>query len=240
MRFFNVLHQGILLKRYKRFLADVQLADGRIVTAHCPNTGSMRTCSSPGSEAYLSESANLHRKYPYTLELIKENGILVGVNTSLTNAIVEEAFANGRITELGKPTKIQREVRTSTHCRLDFALHFESSIAFVEVKSCTFAQNGIAMFPDAVTKRGHKHLLELANLVKQGYSGIVFFLVQRQDVRQFCPAASIDPLYSTTLQQVHEQGVTILVYQAAITPEEIVVRQPLPFHSSNPPILCQL
>ncbi len=232
MRFSAPLQAAILLRRYQRFLADVRFEDGRIVTVHCPNTGSMRTCSTPGSEVYLSKSCNPNRKYPYTLELIKENVTMIGVNTSLTNAVVQEAIQNGLIAEFGKPTKIQREVRTSDNCRLDLALHYDSSQIFVEIKNCTFVQDGVAMFPDAVTTRGHKHLLELAGLVRQGHRGAVFFLIQRSDARQFRPAAFIDPLYSATLKQVHEQGVAILVYQAEVSPEEIVVSKPLPFSFS--------
>lgn len=232
MRFSVPLKVAIFLRRYQRFLADVQFDDGRIVTAHCPNTGSMRTCSTPGSKVYLSESDNPNRKYKYTIEIITENSTMIAINTSRTNSVVYEAIQNGLIAELGTPTKVQREVRTSANCRLDFALHYDTSLTFVEIKSCTFAQNGIAMFPDAVTARGHKHLLELADLVRRGHSGAVFFLVQRSDARQFHPATFIDPLYSATLKKVHEQGVAIIVYQADVSPEDIMVSQPLPFSFS--------
>lgn len=232
MRFSAPLQAAVLLRRYQRFLADVRLNDGRIVTAHCPNTGSMRTCSTPGSKVFLSESVNPSRKYPYTVELVENNAILIGVNTSRTNTVVQEAIQNGLIAEFGKPMKMQREVRTSANCRLDLVLEHGHSQTFVEIKSCTFVQDGVAMFPDAVTVRGHKHLLELADLVRRGHKGAIFFLVQRTDARQFRPATFIDPLYSTTLRQVHELGVAILVYQAEISPEEIVVSQPLPFSFS--------
>ena len=232
MRFPAPLQEAVLLRRYQRFLADVRFNDGRIVTVHCPNTGSMRTCSTPGSIVFLSEPANPSRKYPYTIELIKEEDTMIGVNTTRTNAVVQEAIQNSRIAEFGKPTKIQREVRTSANCRLDLVLEYGHSKTFVEIKSCTFVQAGVAMFPDAVTARGHKHLLELADLVRRGHRGAIFFLVQRTDAGQFRPATLIDPLYSTTLKQVHEQGVAILVYQAEISPEEIVVSQPLPFSFS--------
>lgn len=229
MRYPAPLQAAILLRRYQRFLADVRLEDGRVVTVHCPNTGSMLTCSTPGSRVYLSVSGNPTRKYPYTLEIVEEQTAKIGVNTSRTNAVVQEAILDGLIAELGKPTKIQREVRTSANCRLDLALHYGPLQTFVEIKSCTYAEDGVAMFPDAVTSRGHKHLLELADLVRRGHGGAVFFLVQRSDAWQFRPAASIDPLYRATLKQVHEQGVAILVYRATVEPEEIVVSHPLPY-----------
>ena len=232
MQFSAPLQPAVLLKRYQRFLADVQCADGQQITVHCPNTGSMLTCSTPGSRVYLSRSNNPARKYPNTLELIEENGTLIGINTSRTNSLVQEAIQNDIIGELDRPTKIQREVRTSAGCRLDLALHFGSALTYVEIKSCTFVDNGIAMFPDAVTTRGHKHLLELADLVDRGHGGAVFFLVQRSDARHFRPASHIDPLYSATLKKVYERGVAILVYQAELTPKEIIVSTPLPFSFS--------
>lgn len=232
MRFPAPLQTAVLLRRYQRFLADVRFDDGRDVTVHCPNTGSMLTCSTPGSRAYLSKSCNPGRKYPYTLEIVEKQGTKIGVNTARTNAVVEEAILDGLISELGKPTKIQREVRTSVNCRLDLALHYGPSLTFVEIKSCTYAKDGVAMFPDACTARGHKHLLELADLVRRGHKGAIFFLVQRLDANHFRPATHIDPLYSDTLKQVHDQGVAILVYQAEINPEEIVIARPLPFSLS--------
>ena len=232
MRFTVPLQAAVLLRRYKRFLADVQFVDGRTATVHCPNTGSMLTCSTPGSRVFLSRSDNPTRKYPHTLELIQENGTLIGINTSLTNSVVQEAIQNGLITEFDAPIRIQKEVRTSDGCRLDLALHYASSATYVEIKSCTFVQDGIAMFPDAVTVRGQKHLLELADLVGWGYGGAVFFLVQRPDARHFCPATHIDPLYSATLRKVHDLGVAIVVYQAEISPEAITVSRPLPFSFS--------
>lgn len=232
MLFSTPLQAAVLIRRYKRFLADVQFADGRIATAHCPNTGSMLTCSTPGNEVYLSRSANPTRKYPYTLELIKETDTLISVNTSRANALVQEAIQNGLIAELKNTTWIQKEVKTSSGCRLDFALECESKRTYVEIKSCTFVQDGIALFPDTVTTRGLKHLLELADLVNRGHNGAVFFLVQRSDAKRFRPAAFIDPVYSATLKKVHDQGVAILVYQAKVTLEAITVSHPLPFSFS--------
>ncbi len=232
MRFPAPLQPAVLLKRYQRFLADIRFDDGRTGTAHCPNTGSMLTCSTPGNRVYLSRSDNPARKHPYTLEIIEEHATMIGVNTARTNTIVQEAIEGCRIAELGVPTKIQKEIRTSDRCRLDLALHYGTSITFVEIKSCTFVRDGVAMFPDAVTTRGHKHLLELADLVRRGHRAVVFFLVQRADASMFQPAVLIDPLYSKTLKQVHEHGVTILAYQAEVNLAEIVVSRPLPFSFS--------
>ncbi len=217
------------MRRYQRFLVDVQLADGRVVTAHCPNTGSMLSCSAPGSPVYLSESANLQRKYPYSLEMVFADNTWIGVNTSRTNAIVAEAIERGQVPELSQPDRIKREVRTSPACRLDLAVFHGSTPTFVEIKSCTWVDDGWAMFPDAVTARGTKHLLELRDLIHRGYKGAVFFLVQRSDAIGFRPAARIDPLYARTLREVHDDGVAVLAFQAAVSTETISITGPLPY-----------
>lgn len=223
------LEPGILLKRYKRFLADVRLRDSSQVTVHCPNSGSMLSCSRPGSAVYISRSASPHRKYPFTLEMIREDSTWIGVNTSLTNHLVVEGIENGDIAELRDPDSIRREVKVSAESRLDVLLTKGTRDIFVEIKSCTLAVDSCAMFPDAVTTRGTRHLRELADLVKQGREGILFFLVQRLDADFFRPAAHIDPLYARTLAEVHSQGVRILVYQAEVLPEGIRIVGALPF-----------
>ncbi len=223
------LDPGILLKRYKRFLADVRLRDGTEVTVHCPNSGSMLSCSRPGSAVYISRSASPRRKYPFTLEMIKEDSTWIGVNTSLTNHIVVEGIENGDIPELRRPDSIRREVKVSAASRLDVLLTKGTRDIFMEIKSCTLAVDSCAMFPDAVTSRGTRHLRELADLVKQGREGILFFLVQRLDANSFRPAAHIDPVYARTLAEVHSQGVHILVYQAEVLPEGIRIVGALPF-----------
>ena len=223
------LDPGILLKRYKRFLADVRLRDGTEVTVHCPNSGSMLSCSRPGSAVYISRSASPRRKYPFTLEMIREDSTWIGVNTSLTNHIVVEGIENGDIPELRRPDSIRREVKVSAASRLDVLLTKGTRDIFMEIKSCTLAVDSCAMFPDAVTSRGTRHLRELADLVKQGREGILFFLVQRLDANSFRPAAHIDPVYARTLAEVHSQGVRILVYQAEVLPEGIRIVGALPF-----------
>jgi len=229
MKFNPPLQSATLLKRYKRFLADVKLEDGRETTVHCPNSGSMRGCSTPGSQVFLSRSENPKRKYPHTLEMVLNGTTWIGVNTMRTNALVAEAIAAGRITEFQNMDSVQSEIKTSASTRLDLLLTKDARAIYMEIKSCSLAENGWAMFPDAVTTRGTKHLHELADLVARGNEGVIFFCVQRLDADQFRPAARTDPVYAETLSQVHRQGVQILVYQAEITPQEMHIIRPLPF-----------
>lgn len=229
MKFTTPLQAAILIRRYKRFLADVKTEDGTEFTVHCPNSGSMRGCSTPGSKVLISRSANPKRKYPCTLEIIKEGTTWIGVNTMRTNHLVAEAIAKGRIAEFRNTDSIQTEIKTSKSTRLDLLLTRESSKIYIEVKNCSLVEDGYAMFPDAVTTRGTKHLHELADLVAQGHEGVIFFCVQRMDADRFRPAAHIDPLYAETLTRVHQQGVRILVYQAEVTAEEIRIVRALPF-----------
>ncbi len=228
MEFATPLVRGTLLKRYKRFLADIELADGTTLTAHCPNTGSMLSCSTPGSEVALSVSDNPKRKYPHTLEMVKDNKVWVGVNTSRTNKLVEEAILAGKIEEFKDVEKIAREVKTSDHTRLDLKVTNSSEDVFIEVKNCSLANNNVAMFPDAVTARGTKHLLELQRLQEERIKSCIFFLVQRMDAGSFTPAAHIDSLYAETLREVMKKGVMVLVHQAEVSPEKIEVVRSLP------------
>ena len=217
------LEQGTLIRRYKRFLADIRLKDDMEITVHCPNSGSMRSCSEPGSQVCISRSDNPGRKYPHTLEMVHNGTTWIGVNTSRTNQIVAEAIEQGEIAELNTCDTIKREVKTSEGSRLDIMLESSEGQTYVEVKNCSLVENGVALFPDAVTKRGTKHLQELQRLVENGHQGVIFFLVQRLDCDRFSPAADIDPAYAATLAEVHENGVEILAYQARVTPESIKV-----------------
>ena len=228
MDFDTPLKQGTLIRRYKRFLADIRLPSGDEITVHCPNSGSMRSCSEPGSPVSFSCSDNPGRKYPHTLEMIHNGTTWIGVNTSITNQIVAEAIEKGQIKELRNFDSIRREVKTSQGSRLDLLLETAGGHTYVEVKNCSLVENVVALFPDAATKRGTKHLRELERLVGIGYKGVIFFLVQRMDCDSFSPAAFIDPDYATTLDEVHRQGVKILAYQAQVTPHSIEVIRPLP------------
>ncbi len=229
MQFTTKLKQATLTRRYKRFLADVKCPGGREITIHCPNSGSMRTCSEPGSPVCYSTSDNPKRKYPHTLEMVQVNGSWVGVNTMLTNRIVAEAFNNGTIDEFQSFDSLRQEVKTSDGNRLDLMLARGNQEIYVEIKNCSLVEDGCARFPDAVTSRGTKHLKELIRLVEQGHTGVIFYLVQRVDADRFEPAAAIDPLYARTLVEAHSKGVRILVYQANVTPESIEITRSLPY-----------
>ena len=228
MQFPSPLLEGRLIKRYKRFLADIETKDG-IITAHCPNTGSMRSCSTPGSKVYLSRSDNPKRKYPYTLEMVQDNHTWVGVNTARTNDLVAEAILDNNIKELAGVDALRREVKVSAHSRLDLAVSRDSQVTFIEVKNCSLTENGTAMFPDAKTSRGAKHLEELVELKRQGNGACIFFLVQRLDAESFAPASHIDPEYSDKLALAVAAGVQLLVYQAAVSPTAIEVMRSLPY-----------
>lgn len=228
MQFDTPLQPATLIKRYKRFLADVTTDEGDEITVHCPNTGSMRGCSTPGSRVMLSTSPNPKRKYPQTLEMVREGDTWVGVNTMLTNKIVAEAIQEGRIEELQGIDSIKREVKTSQSSRLDLLLERGEEKIYVEIKNCSLVEDGWAMFPDAVTARGAKHLHELAGLVEQGHQGVIFFCIQRMDAEHFRPAAHIDPTYAETLAEVSKKGVQILAYQTEIGPESIIVQKSIP------------
>jgi sugar fermentation stimulation protein A len=228
MRLPPTRQSGSLLKRYKRFLADITLETGETLTVHCPNSGSMRGCSEPGSPVIISKSDNPKRKYPWTLEMIKAEGVWIGVNTSLTNKIVHEALENGVITDFGSILSIRPEIKVSDASRLDFLLETESGRVYLEVKNCSMAENNIALFPDSVTVRGTKHLHELNRLRAEGFNTAVLFCVQRSDAKSFAPAEAIDPVYAQTLKEVHSLGVRALAYQAEVKPDEIRITMRLP------------
>lgn len=228
MIFANPLQKATLVKRYKRFLADVITDKGEKITVHCPNSGSMRGCATPGSNVMLSTSPNPKRKYPQGLEMVQEGNTWIGINTMLTNGIVAEAIMDGRVQELQNIEKLTREVKTSKSSRLDLLLERGDEKIYVEIKNCSLLEDGWAMFPDAVTVRGTKHLNELAMLVEQGHQGVLFFCIQRNDADKFKPAAHIDPLYAKTLSEVAQKGVQVLVYQAEVTPESIEITKAIP------------
>ena len=228
MLFEQQLIPAILVRRYKRFLADVELVSGKLLTVHCPNTGSMLGCSEPGSPVMISRSDNPGRKYPHTLEMVQTGSAWVGVNTALTNKLVREALENEVVKEFGRLDTIVQEVKTSVHSRLDFLLERGGTRIYMEVKNCSLAESRAAMFPDAVTARGTKHLHELAALKKQGHKAAVFFCVQRQDADYFMPAHHIDPVYAETLVNVASEGVMVLAYQVDVSPREIAIARKLP------------
>jgi sugar fermentation stimulation protein A len=225
------LLEAVLIKRYKRFLADVRLPNGQVVTAHTPNTGSMKGCSEPGSKVWLSDSGKAHRKYPWTWELVEtQAGALVGINTGLTNQLVREGIASRVISELAGYHRVRTEVRCGAgNSRVDLLLEAESEAhCYVEVKNVTLAQQEIALFPDAVSVRAGKHLRTLAEVAQAGYRAVIFFCVQREDVNEVRPADGVDPEYGRTLREVLAQGVEALAYRAEISTQEIKLYHRLP------------
>lgn len=221
---------GLLIRRYKRFLADAELSDGSLVTVHCPNSGSMAGCATPGSHVLLSRSPNQARKYCYTWELVEVKGHWVGINTTRPNRLVSEAIEAGVVTELQGYDQIRQEVAYGSNSRIDLLLTGEKGLCYVELKNVTLVEGPVARFPDAVTTRGQKHLRELMQVVAAGHRGVTLFLVQRQDAVSMSPADAIDPTYGQLLRRAAESGVELLAYQALVTPTEIRVTNPLPIH----------
>ncbi len=222
------LYPGTLLKRYKRFLADVRLTDGRTITAHCPNSGSMRACSESGRPVYVSKSNNPKRKLPYTWEMISMPTSLVGVNTMVPNRLVKKAIMEHEIPELDNYEEIRSEVKYGQNSRVDLLLKAENRPpCYVEIKNCTLVEDRLARFPDAVTSRGLKHLVELKQQVAAGQRAVMFFLIQRQDADRFRPADHIDPEYGRQLRQARRQGVEILVYDVRIDVQRIAIHAPV-------------
>ncbi|MFQ5661050.1 MAG: DNA/RNA nuclease SfsA [Gammaproteobacteria bacterium] len=231
MDFDKPLIKGSLIKRYKRFLADVKLENGEIVTAHSPNTGSMTGCSTPGSRVWLRDTGNPDRKYPLSWELVEaEPDVLVGINTGLANTIVKEGIERGIVTELEDYTTIRSEIRYGKeNSRIDLLLEEgPERDCYVEIKSVTLVKKGIGLFPDAVSQRGSKHLRELDQMVQNGYRGVIFYCVQRGDAVEVRPADRIDPLYGETLRRVMARGVETLAYSAEVSPQAIRLCRRLP------------
>ena len=218
---------GTLIRRYQRFLADVALESGETVTIHCPNSGSMTGCAVPGSRVVLSRSDRPGRKYPYTWELVQVGGCWIGINTGITPTLVREAITDGVVTELQGYGTIHPEVRRGDS-RLDLLLTGARGACWVEVKNVTLAENGRALFPDAVTERGQKHLKELMDVVRGGERGVIFYVVQRGDCRAMAPADRIDPRYGTLLREAVAAGVEALAYRAEVSPLGVTLARRLP------------
>jgi sugar fermentation stimulation protein A len=220
---------GILVKRYNRFMADVILRDGPTITAHCPNSGSMQACCEPGQPVYVSFHDNPKRKLKYTWELIEMPGSIVGINTQIPNRLVATSIEAGLVPDLSGYDSISREVKTSEKTRLDILLNRgDKNRCYVEIKNCTLVENGVAYFPDAVTSRGLKHLLELESLVSQGFRSAIFFVIQRMDATMFHPADHIDPAYGQALRRALEHGVEILIYDTQIDLKTIRLNRKIP------------
>ena len=223
------LIEGILIKRYKRFMADVKLRNNHVVTAHCPNSGSMKACCEPGRVVYLTRHNKPSRRLKYTWEMIDMGSSLVGVNTIVPNRLTEAAILAGDIPELSGFDSVRREVKYGEHSRIDLLLEKGTNRCFVEVKNCTLVIEGLACFPDAVTSRGLKHLIELQREVRKGHRSVMFYLIQRMDANRFEPADHIDPAYGEELRKAVSNGVEVLVYDVAMDIEGIRLNRPVPF-----------
>ncbi|WP_036230072.1 DNA/RNA nuclease SfsA [Marinobacterium jannaschii] len=230
------LIEGRLVRRYKRFLADVELADGELVTAHCPNTGSMKNCAEPGSRVWLSRSDNPKRKYPLSWELVEIQGRhRCCINTGRANALVREAIEQGVISELQGYDRIRQEVKYGENSRIDLLLQHEGKAdTYIEVKNLTLLNEGDeGSFPDAVTARGTKHLNELMAMVAEGHRAVMLFCVPHEGIGRARPADEIDPLYGQTLRQAVREGVEVLAYRAAFEDGAVYLRDRLPVDLST-------
>ena len=223
------LIQGTLIQRYQRFKADVKQRNGHIVTAHCPNSGSMLGCSEPGRPVYLSRHNSPKRRLKYTWEMIAMPTSLVGVNTWVPNLLVKESIIRKKIKALRGYETIRAEVKYGQNSRIDLLLEKGEKRCFVEVKNCTLVEDGVAYFPDAVTSRGLKHLVELQKELRKGSRSVMFYLVQRMDAKRFRPADHIDPAYGEELRRAFRNGVEILVYDAFLDLEGISINRRLPY-----------
>ena len=229
MKFQQPLVHGTLVIRYKRFLADIKLDGGEIITAHCTNSGSMKSCIEDNAEVYLSPNTNPNRRTKYTWEMIKINGSWVGVNTMNPNKLAVELLKNNIIPELSGYTNIKPEVKFGDS-RFDVFAEKDGEQCFIEVKNVTLKDGKYALFPDSVTSRGTKHLETLIKVKEQGIRAVMLYIIQREDVEIFAPAIEIDPTYAKTLKLAYRKGVEIFPLQVIVTPHEISLKKTLPFY----------
>ncbi|MCQ2044726.1 sugar fermentation stimulation protein A [Stutzerimonas kunmingensis] len=232
MRFAQPLEQGRLVRRYKRFLADIITDEGEALCIHCPNTGSMLNCMGEGARVWFQRSSDPRRKLPGTWELVETpQGRLACVNTARANPLVEEALLNGQIAELAGFTTLKREVAYGVeNSRVDFRLDYAGTAAYVEVKSVTlgFAEMPVAAFPDAVTTRGARHLRELATLARAGVRAVQLYCVNLSGIEAVRPAEEIDPAYAAALREAQAAGVEVLAYGVDLSVEELRIAGRLP------------
>jgi sugar fermentation stimulation protein A len=227
---FPKLQSGVLIKRYKRFLADIRLNSGDIVTAHCPNSGRMTACCEPGRRVYVSHHNHPRRKLKYTWEIIDMPTSLVGINTLIPNRLVFQSLNAGLVPELIGYDTVKQEVKVGEHSRLDIIMtRGRNETCYMEIKNCTLVEDGVAYFPDAVTKRGQKHLILLQELAAAGHRCVMFFLIQRMDAKIFKPADHIDPKYGNQLRNASAAGVEIFVYDVNLDLKKISLGKPVPY-----------
>ena len=225
MNFENKLISGQFVKRYKRFFVDVKI-NGKIITAHCPNTGSMYGLLKKGNKVWLTKSKNPNRKLKYTLQIIQDKKTKVGVNTHLTNKIILHALENNLISEFNAKIQIKPETKFGTNTRFDFLITKNTSKAFIEVKNVTLSRKkNVAEFPDAVTSRGLKHIEELVKASKKGYKIYILYLIQRNDCKIFKIANDIDPKYSDSLLKAVKKNLNILCFDCKFSSKGIKLNQ---------------
>ncbi|WP_127114007.1 DNA/RNA nuclease SfsA [Shimia sediminis] len=231
MRFQTPLLPAVLLRRYKRFLADARLEDGTEITAHCANPGSMMGLKEPGMRIWLEPNDDPRKKLNYGWRLVDhENGHFTGVDTSVPNRALRAALMAHQIPELADYPMVRPEVKYGQNSRIDFLLTGNGPDLYLEVKSVTLSrQAGVAEFPDSVTARGAKHLAELQQMKAEGHRAMMLYLVQRTDAEHVTLAEDIDPTYAAAFDAAHAAGVEVLAYDCKISPEEITINQSLPF-----------
>ncbi len=219
---------GRLIKRYKRFLADVKLEDGQEITAHCTNSGSMKTCLEEGAEVYLSPVDDPKRKTQFTWEMIMINGKWIGINTNHPNLLAYEAIRSGQVPALRGYDEVKREVKFQDS-RFDVMAKNDKETCFIEVKNVTMKDGDFALFPDAKTERGRKHLQTLIRVKEEGLRAVMFYVVQRMDVAKAGPAVDIDPAYADALKKAIDSGVEVIAMQAEVSPDGIDLVKEIPF-----------
>ena len=229
MNFPSPLLPGILIRRYKRFMADVELKNGTIVVAHCPNSGAMLGLTTPGTSVWISRATNPARKLAYTWEMAEVQGTMVGMNTSHPNALAEEAIKYRLIPSLNGYSSLKREVKYGVNSRIDILLTGEAiPPCYVEVKNVHLKRGTQALFPDSVTERGTKHLKELSTVVQEGGRAVMLYVIQRNDCDSFSLARDIDPKYTAAAADAREVGVEFIAYSCEISPQTIQIVREIP------------
>ena len=230
MNFENKLISGLFVKRYKRFFVDIKI-NNKIITAHCPNTGSMYGLLRKGNKVWISKSNNPNRKLKYTLEIIEDKNSKVGVNTHSTNKIVHHALQNNLIDEFDNVSKIKTEIKFGLNTRFDFLVSNKKQRAFIEVKNVTLSRDkALAEFPDAVTTRGLKHINELIKASKENYKVFLLYLIQRNDCKSFTIAKDIDPNYANALSKAIKNNLKILCYDCKFSSKGIKLNNKIKFN----------
>ncbi len=230
MNFENELIPGVFIKRYKRFFVDIKVKN-KVITAHCPNTGSMMGLLGKGNKVWITKSNDINRKLKYTLQIIEINGKKVGVNTHLTNKIFYEALSNGKIIKINKEDKIIKEKKFNNNTRFDFYIENKKKGIFIEVKNVTLSRRQkIAEFPDAVTQRGLKHINELIEAKKKGYKVYLVFIIQRDDCKKFQIAGDIDPKYKNLLTVALKNKLNVISYDCKFLSKGIIINNKIDFN----------